>query len=208
MEDLLSLFLHLDQHLQTLVASYGAWVYGILFLILFCETGLIVLPFLPGDSLLFVAGTLAGAGLLDAFVLTGVLIVAAVAGDSVNYAIGRRVGAAALQGSIPFIKQEHLQKTQRFYEKHGGKTIVIARFLPIVRTFAPFVAGVGRMEYMRFLQFNVAGAVLWVVLLVAAGYFLGGIPLVKNNLTAVILFIIVISLLPGIVEYLRQRGRA
>ncbi|MEW5755366.1 MAG: DedA family protein [Pseudomonadota bacterium] len=207
LEGLLSLFLHLDQHLQSLVTDYGAWVYAILFLIVFCETGLVVFPFLPGDSLLFVAGTLAGAGLLDAMVLMVVLIVAAVAGDAVNYAIGRRAGAAALQGSIPYIKQEHLLKTQRFYERHGGKTIIIARFLPIIRTFAPFVAGVGRMEYSEFLKFNIVGAVLWVVSLVTAGYFLGGIPVVKNNLTAVILLIIALSLLPGIIEYLRHRNK-
>ncbi len=207
MENLLSLFLHLDQHLQTLAVDYGAWVYGVLFLIIFCETGLVIFPFLPGDSLLFVSGTLTGAGLLDYTTLCAVLLVAAILGDAVNFAIGRRVGVAAFNGVVPFVKLEHLEKTQQFYDRHGGKTIIIARFLPIVRTFAPFVAGIGKMEYRRFLKFNVIGALLWVFSLVTAGHFLGAIPFVKDNLTAVIIVIILLSLLPGIIEYLRQRKR-
>lgn len=198
--------LHLDRHLTELVHAYGAWVYVILFLIVFCETGLVVTPFLPGDSLLFVAGTLAGAGLLDAQTLTLLLIVAAVLGDTVNYAIGRKLGPAVFtRESGIFFKRQHLVRTQHFYERHGGKTIVIARFIPIVRTFAPFVAGIGKMQYGRFLAYNAGGGILWVTLFIAGGYWFGDLPWVKANLSLVILGIIVLSILPGVIEYLRHR---
>ena len=201
------IILHLDKYLQLLTTEYGLWVYGILFLIIFCETGLIILPFLPGDSLLFVAGTLAGAGLLDPFVLSALLIIAAILGDTVNYSIGRKMGPAVFKRpDARFFKQSHLLKTQRFYEKHGGKTIVIARFVPIIRTFAPFIAGIGSMQYSRFIAYNVSGAVLWVISLVTAGYFLGNIPWVKGNLTLVVFGIIILSIMPGVIEYLRHRN--
>jgi len=200
--------LHLDRHLSDLVHSYGNWVYVILFLIVFCETGLVVTPFLPGDSLLFVAGTLAGAGLLDPQWLVVVLIIAAVLGDTVNYAIGRKLGPAIFtRESGLFFKREHLARTQHFYERHGGKTIIIARFIPVVRTFAPFVAGIGAMHYGRFLAYNMTGGVLWVTLFVTGGYWFGDLPWVKSNLTLVILGIIVLSIMPGVIEYLRHRGR-
>lgn len=200
------LFLHLDRHLAALVANYGTWVYAILFLIVFCETGLVVMPLLPGDSLLFVAGTLAGAGHLDPVLLGLLLMVAAILGDTVNYAIGRHVGPAVFRNEqARFFKREYLLRTQAFYEKHGGKTIIIARFIPIIRTFAPFVAGVGTMAYRRFLSFNVVGGIAWVVLFVGAGYFFGDLPVVKQNLTLFIFAIIVLSILPGVIEYLRHR---
>ena len=202
----LDLVLHLDQHLRELVQSYGTWVYGVLFLIVFLETGLVVTPFLPGDSLLFVAGTIAAAGDLDVHILVLLLIVAAIAGDSLNFAIGRYLGPRIFRSdSSRFLKRGHLDRTHAFFDRHGGKAIIIARFVPIIRTYAPFVAGIGAMDYRRFLAFNVAGAVLWVVLLTYAGYFFGNLPVVKNNLTAVILGIIVISILPAIVEYWRAK---
>jgi len=203
---IIDLFLHLDTHLAELVANYGAWIYALLFLIIFCETGLVILPFLPGDSLLFVAGTLAGAALLDPNVLAASLIIAAILGDALNYAIGRRVGPAVFEsGWSRFLKREHLLRTQHFYEKHGGKTVVLARFIPIIRTFAPFVAGIGRMSYGRFLRFNAFGALLWVTLFVYGGYLFGNIPAIKHNLSLVILGIIILSITPGIIEYLRHR---
>lgn len=205
----IDILLHLDKYLQALTTEYGLWVYGILFLVIFCETGLVILPFLPGDSLLFVAGTLAGAGLLNPFVLAIVLIVAAILGDTVNYFIGQKMGPAVFnRPNARFFKQEHLLKTQRFYEKHGGKTIIIARFIPIIRTFAPFVAGIGSMQYSRFIAYNVVGAIVWVVSLVTAGFFLGNIAWVKDNLTLVVLAIIILSIMPGIIEYIRHRRRA
>lgn len=197
--------LHLDRHLAELVADYGPWVYGILFLIIFCETGLVVTPFLPGDSLLFVAGMLAGAGLLDPAWLIVLLSIAAILGDSTNYAIGHWTGPAVFKENARFFKTAHVIRTQRFYERHGGKTIVIARFMPIVRTFAPFVAGIGRMHYPRFLAYNIGGGVFWVSFFVLAGYLFGEVPLVKDNLTLVILGIVVLSVMPGVVEYLRHR---
>jgi membrane-associated protein len=206
---LIDIILHLDKHLQTLTTEYGLWIYGILFLVIFCETGLVILPFLPGDSLLFVAGTLAGAGLLNPLVLAVIMILAAILGDTVNYFIGRKMGPAVFnRPDARFFKQAHLLKTQRFYEKHGGKTIIIARFIPIIRTFAPFVAGIGTMQYARFIAYNVVGGIVWVVSLVAAGFFLGNIPWVKDNLTAVVLGIIILSIMPGVIEYVRHRLRA
>lgn len=205
---LIDLFLHLDRNLQVLISDYGVWVYAILFLVIFCETGLVIFPFLPGDSLLFVAGTLCGAGLLDPYLLAALLILAAFLGDTVNYWIGSQFGAKALSRQGRFIKRAHIEKTQQFYDKHGPKTIVIARFVPIVRTFAPFVAGIAHMAYRRFMVYNGFGSILWVVSLIGAGVFLGDIPLVKNNLTAVILLVIALSLLPGIIEIARHRAKA
>jgi len=202
------LIVHLDRHLLELVASYGGWVYAILFVIVFCETGLVVTPFLPGDSLLFVAGTIAGAGSLEVHSLAVLLIVAAAAGDSVNYAVGHYIGPKVFKYEDSwFFRQAYLEKTHRYFERYGGRTIIIARFVPIVRTYAPFVAGIGGMDYARFLFFNVSGAAIWVVLLTYAGYFFGDLPLVKNNLSLVIIGIILISISPGIVELLRHRFR-
>ncbi|MGH7553329.1 MAG: DedA family protein [Longimicrobiales bacterium] len=198
--------LHIDTHLDAIIRQYGSWTYAILFLIIFCETGLVVTPFLPGDSLLFAAGTFAARGSLDPFLLCVILSVAAIAGDTVNYWIGRYLGPRAQKG-LRFVKKEHLDRTHAFYEKHGGKTIVIARFMPIIRTFAPFVAGVGAMEYGRFLMFNVAGGILWICLFVYAGYYFGNIPVVEENFTLVIMAIIFVSILPGIIEYMRHRYR-
>lgn len=203
------ILLHLDRHLEALIAGYGVWVYAILFLIVFCETGLVVTPFLPGDSLLFVVGTLAGAGLLEVTWVIASLIVAAVLGDSVNYWVGSRVGPAVFRrDDSRLFKRRYLERTQHFYERHGGKTIILARFIPIIRTFAPFVAGVGRMSYGRFLAYNAAGGVAWVVLFVGAGFWFGDLPVVKENLTFFIFAIIFVSILPGVIEYLRQRGRS
>lgn len=199
----LDLFLHVDEHLAVFIRDYGLWVYLILFLIIFCETGLVVTPFLPGDSLLFACGALAASveGGLSMTILVPLLIVAAVLGDAVNYSIGYKVGPGYLEkGKLRFVKKEHLEKTQRFYEKYGGKTIILARFVPIVRTFAPFVAGIGRMEYKRFGLFNVIGAIAWVLICGFAGFFFGNIPVVKQNFEIVILGIIFVSVLPIAVE--------
>jgi membrane-associated protein len=202
----LDLILHLDQHLRELVQAHGAWVYGILFLIVFLETGVVVTPFLPGDSLLFVAGTVAAAGDLNVHTLVILLIVAAVAGDSLNFSIGRYLGKRLFRyDDSMFFKRAHVDRAHAFFERHGGKAIIIARFVPIIRTYVPFVAGIGVMDYRRFLAFNVVGGVLWVTLLTYAGYFFGNLPVVKNNLTAVILGIIVISVIPAIVEYFRGK---
>jgi membrane-associated protein len=203
---LMDVVLHLDQHLQALVASHGAWIYLILFLIVFCETGLVVTPFLPGDSLLFVAGTVAAAGGMDIHLMVLLLIIAAVLGDAVNYGVGHYVGPRIFSHSESrWLNPKHLQRAHDFYEKYGGKTIIIARFVPIVRTYAPFVAGAASMTYAKFALFNVSGAVLWVVSLGYAGYFFGNLPIIKNNLTLVILGIIFLSILPGIIEILRHR---
>jgi len=200
---------HLDRHLATLLQQYGTWIYALLFLIVFCETGLVVTPFLPGDSLLFVAGTLWAAAGMDPRALAVTLIAAALCGDNVNYWTGRYLGPKVFRWERSrFFNRAALDYTRAFYAKHGGKTIVIARFVPIVRTFAPFVAGVGRMSYARFLAFSVGGAVLWVGLLVTAGYLFGNVPLVKNNLTIVILAIVLLSVSPIAIEYLRARARA
>ena len=198
---------HLDRHLQWLVANYGVWIYVILFAIVFAETGLVVTPFLPGDSLLFVCGALAAVGGLDMTLLVVVLISAAVIGDSVNYSFGRWLGPRVFREDRKWLNRKHLDRTHEFYERHGGKTIVIARFVPIIRTYAPFVAGIGAMGYTRFLAYNVGGAVLWVVSLGYAGYFFGNIPWVKQNLSLVILGIIVLSMVPLVVEYLRHRKK-
>lgn len=202
---LVDFILHIDTHLDAIIRQYGGWTYLILFLIIFVETGLVVMPFLPGDSLLFAAGAFAARGSLDPYTLSGLLIVAAVIGDTVNYWIGSALAPRLAQGRLRFIKQSHLDKTHGFYERHGGKTIIIARFVPIVRTFAPFVAGVGAMHYPRFLAYNVVGGITWVLLFVWAGYFFGNIPAVEHNFTLVIFAIIFISLLPPLIEWLRHR---
>ena len=210
--DLLAAFidiiLHLDAHLLKLTVDYGVWVYAILFLIIYCETGLVVTPFLPGDSLLFVAGALCGMGALQLDLLVLLLVVAAFSGDNTNYWIGRLIGERLLRRTNGLIKREHLDKTHAFYEKHGGKTIIFARFLPVIRTFAPFVAGIGLMHYRLFMLFSALGSVMWIGSLTVAGYFFGNIPVVKNNLTMIIVGIMVISLLPALIELIRHRKRA
>ena len=208
-KDLIDLFLHLDTHLHTVIRDYGVWTYLILFLIVFCETGLVVTPILPGDSLLFAAGAFAASGSLDVTWLFLLLTVAAVLGDAVNYAVGHFMGPKVFaQENSRVFKKEYLDRTHQFYEKYGGKTIIIARFVPIVRTFAPFVAGVGSMTYTKFASYNIIGGTLWVAVCVFAGYAFGNLPIVKDNFTLVILGIIFVSILPGIVEYLRQRQQA
>jgi membrane-associated protein len=202
----LDLFLHVDRHLVEFAATYGVWVYALLFLIIFLETGVVVTPFLPGDSLLFATGALAAAGVLDVTVVLALLSAAAILGDNMNYAIGRAIGPRVFTESSRFLKREHLLRTQRFYEKHGGKTVVLARFVPIVRTFAPFVAGVGRMHYPRFLAFDVGGGLLWVWSFGLLGYFFGNQPIVKENFGLAIIAVIVISLLPVVFEAWRARS--
>jgi membrane-associated protein len=207
LRQLADIFLHLDHHLAEIIAQFGAGAYLILFAIIFAETGLVVTPFLPGDSLLFAAGTFAALGSFDLILLLLLLMAAAVIGDTVNYWIGARIGERAFSGRVRFLKTEHLERTRAFYARHGGKTIVLARFIPIIRTFAPFVAGVGHMHYPRFLAYNLAGAVLWVSLFVLGGYFFGNIPAVRSNFTLVILAIIALSVVPVFVELLRNRRR-
>jgi membrane-associated protein len=206
---ILDLFLHLDQHLNVIIREYGLWTYLILFGIIFCETGLVVTPILPGDSLLFAAGAFAALGALDPLWLLALLTIAAVAGDTVNYWIGKWVGPRVFQQEkIRFFKKEYLIRTHEFYERHGGKTIIIARFIPIIRTFAPFVAGIGEMTYGRFISYNIIGGIAWIALFILGGYYFGNLPMVKKNFTWVIMAIIFISILPGIIEFLRQRKAA
>jgi len=204
---IVDLFLHLDRHLGEFVAAHGASTYGLLFLIIFLETGVVVTPFLPGDSLLFACGALAATGALDPFLLLGLLVAAALIGDNTNYWIGRTIGPRAFSGRVRFLKHEHLMRTQAFYERHGGKTIFFARFVPIVRTFAPFVAGIGTMFYPRFLAYSVVAAVTWVGVCVGAGYAFGNIPIVKNNFSLVVIGIVAVSLMPIAIEWLRHRKR-
>jgi membrane-associated protein len=205
MNEILSLILELDQHLLKLVADYGALVYGVLFGIIFAETGFVVTPFLPGDSLLFAAGSIAGAGSLNVWYVFILTFIAAVIGDTVNYWIGNFVGPVVFRKDYKFLNKEHLKKTQKFYDKHGGKTIVLARFIPIVRTFAPFVAGVGTMDYQRFIIFNVLGAFLWTSIFVFGGYFFGTIPFVQHNFEIVIIAIIILSVVPIIIEWVKGK---
>jgi membrane-associated protein len=207
LKSLLDAVLHLDTHLADVIGRYGFLTHFILFAIVFCETGLVVTPFLPGDSLLFAAGTFAAIGSLNVAFLIALLAVAAVLGDTVNYWLGKKIGPRAFGGNVKFLKQEHLRTTEEFYERHGKKTIILARFVPIVRTFAPFVAGVGSMRYRVFLAYNVIGGIVWVVLLVLAGYFFGNIPVVRKNFSFVILAIIAVSTLPIVFEYVRARRR-
>lgn len=202
----IDLFLHLDKHLADLVIHYGSWVYGILTIIVFCETGLVIAPFLPGDSLLFAIGALCAVGSLNPFIIAPLLFIAAISGDNLNYWFGRTIGSKAFSNpDSKIFKQSYLQKTQSFYTNYGSKTIVIARFVPIVRTFAPFVAGLGKMNYRTFLSFSVGGALLWIILLISAGYFFGQIEFVKKNFSVVVLAIIAISILPALFETFKTR---
>jgi membrane-associated protein len=211
MADLIDLILHVDVYLLELVKTYGAWIYGVLFAIVFAETGLVVTPILPGDSLLFAAGALAASGALDVRVLLVLLVVAAVAGDAVNYSVGRAVGVRLIRRAEVdprwrrWINPAHIAKAHEFFERHGGKAIVLARFMPIIRTFVPFVAGAAEMTYSSFAFYNVTGAVAWVVICVGAGYVFGNVPIVKENFTLVALGIVAVSLLPMLIEYLRHR---
>ncbi|MCX6145389.1 MAG: DedA family protein [Ignavibacteriales bacterium] len=206
--DVIDFILHLDRHLFDLCSQYGAWVYAILFVIIFCETGLVVTPFLPGDSLLFAVGSLAAIDALDLTTSIVLMILAAVLGDTVNYWIGYYVGPKVFQQEDSrLLNKEYLIRTHRFYERHGGKTIIIARFLPIIRTFAPFVAGIGSMTYRRFLLFNVVGGALWVLLFIPAGFFFGSVPFVKNNFSLVIIALVLIPGIPSVVEVIRMQLR-
>ncbi len=203
----IDLFLHLDKHLSDLVIHYGTWVYGILTIIVFCETGLVIAPFLPGDSLLFAIGALCAVGSLNPFIIAPLLFIAAISGDNLNYWFGRTIGSKAFSNpESKIFKQSYLQKTQSFYTDYGSKTIVIARFVPIVRTFAPFVAGLGKMNYRTFLSFSVGGALLWIILLISAGYYFGQIEFVKKNFSVVVLAIVCISILPALIETFKTRN--
>ena len=202
------IFMHLDKHLGSVIQSYGIWTYLILFLIIFCETGLVITPILPGDSLLFAAGAFAAIGALEVMWLFVLLTIAAIGGDTINYWIGKYMGPKIFhKEKVRFLNREYLDRTHQFYEKHGGKTIIIARFMPIIRTFAPFVAGIGRMTYLHFISYNVIGGIIWIASFVFGGYFFGNIPVVKRNFTLVIMAIIVLSIMPGIIEFLRHRYR-
>ena len=205
---IVDVFLHVDKHLQNVIDQYGSWTYGVLFAIVFCETGLVFLPFLPGDSLLFAAGAFCARGSLNVFSIFLALTAAAILGDSVNYFIGTQLGPKlAAKGKLPFVKKKHIDKTEAFYAKYGAKTLVLARFVPIVRTFAPFVAGVGSMPYGKFMTYNVVGAVAWAAICVFAGFFFGNLEFVQKHFELVILAIIFISILPMVVTYLRERGK-
>lgn len=206
-QHLLSFVLHLDEHLNDVFVHYGAWTYAILFLIIFCETGLVVTPFLPGDSLLFAVGALAATGGLHIGFLFVLLAAAAILGNTLNYSIGRFIGPKAFAGNHRFFKKEYLARAHAFYEKHGGKAIALSRFLPILRTFAPFAAGIGAMSYPRFLLFNLFGGIAWVATFLFAGYFFGNIPFVKHNFSFVIMGIIVVTIIPMVVEFFRHRRK-
>ncbi|MBY0446076.1 MAG: DedA family protein [Burkholderiales bacterium] len=202
----IDVFLHLDVYLAQIIAQYGSWVYALLFAVIFVETGVVVMPFLPGDSLLFVAGMLAGGGHMNLYVLMGLLFTAAVLGDAVNYTIGRYFGHKLFANKDSKIfRQDYLQKTHAFYEKHGGKTIILARFVPIVRTFAPFVAGMAEMSYHRFVMFNLVGAAVWVVSLLYAGYFLGGIPFIAKNIGSIAIALVLIPAMPVVIEFCKMK---
>jgi membrane-associated protein len=208
-KNFIELFMHLDKHLNVIIQNYGVWTYVLLFLVIFCETGLVVTPLLPGDSLLFAAGTFAALGSLKVEWLYILLSVAAIGGDTVNYWIGHYVGPKVFhREDVRFLNKKYLDRTHEFYEKHGGKTIILARFIPIIRTFAPFVAGIGRMTYGRFISYNVFGGLAWIAIFLFGGYFFGNLPFVKRNFTLVILAIIFISVLPGVIEFLNQRYRS
>ena len=203
----IDLFLHLDKSLSTVIQTYGSTTYIILFVVILCETGLVILPFLPGDSLLFAAGAFAAKGDMDITLLFLTLCIAAISGDSINYEVGRLIGPRiARREKSRFVNKEHIAKTHEFYEKYGAKTIIIARFIPIIRTFAPFVAGLGNMGYKKFLHYNVIGGIAWVAICLFAGYLFGNIPLVKQNFTMVIFAIIIVSILPAVIEYIRHRS--
>ena len=202
---LIDFVLHMDVYLNDIITDYGVWTYGILFFVIFLETGFVVTPFLPGDSLLFAAGTFAALGALNPVYLFLLLVVAAIIGDTINYSIGAYIGPKAFSGEIKFLKKEHLDKTQVFYEKHGGKTIILARFIPIIRTFAPFVAGIGTMKYSKFVLYNVVGGISWVAIFISLGYFFGNIPFVQKNFELVIFAIIFISFIPPVLEFFKAR---
>ncbi len=207
---LIDFILHIDVHLAELIANYGAWVYGILFAIIFCETGLVVTPFLPGDSLLFVAGALCAlpTNNIEVHIIALLLITAAILGDSSNYVIGKYLGQKLFSNpNSKIFKQSYLEKTHQFYEKHGGKTIILARFVPIVRTFAPFVAGMGHMHYRRFMSYNVIGGIVWVCLFLYAGYFFGRLEFVQQNLKFLMVAIIIVSVLPGVIEIWKEKRK-
>jgi len=200
---LIDFFLRIDENLGLIIANYGFLTYAVLFFIIFIETGLVIFPFLPGDSLLFAAGAFASKEMLNIFFLFFILSMAAILGDSINYSIGNFLGKKAFDSK--FVKREYLERTEKFYERHGGKTIILARFIPIIRTFAPFVAGVGKMPYLRFLSYNIIGGILWVFLFLSLGYFFGNIPVVRKNFEIAILAIIIISVIPAIIEFFRNR---
>ena len=204
MLDFIDIFLHLDSYLGSIIQEYGIWTYAILFIIIFLETGIVVTPFLPGDSLIFIAATFAGIGVLNPLWLFLIVAAAAILGDTVNYWIGYNVGPRVFHKKIRYFKMEHLERAQKFFKKHGPKTIVIARFLPIIRTFAPFVAGISKMDYKRFLTYNVLGGVFWVGLFVSLGYFFGNMPIVRENFTAVIVIILIDSLIPPRYDYIQH----
>ena len=205
--NLIDLFLHLDKYLEEIIRNYGTLTYLILFIVIFIETGLVATPFLPGDSLLFAAGAFAGLGSLNIFVLYGLLAFAAILGDTVNYWIGHYIGPRAFSGNIRFLKKEYLDRTHAFYEKHGGKTIILARFIPIIRTFAPFVAGVGAMSYGKFITYNIVGGLAWVASFLSLGYFFGNLPVVEKNFSLVIIAIILISVMPAVIEFIKEKMR-
>lgn len=205
-QKLADILIHFDAYLNVMIQYCGPWIYFILFGIIFAETGFVVMPFLPGDSLLFVLGTFAAVGTFNPLILAGILILAAILGDSINYTIGKYLGDKLIHSKkIPFFKKEHLDRTHNFYKKYGGKTIILARFMPIVRMFAPFVAGIVRMDYAKFFVYNVVGGVLWVSIFIFAGYFFGNIPIVKENLSVVVIVIIFISVMPGVFEFVRHK---
>ena len=208
-QTIIDFIIHIDDHLIAIVHDYKTWTYLILFLIIFAETGLVVTPFLPGDSLLFATGAIIAnpeSG-LSIFLMTLILVIAAILGDLVNYHIGKYIGPRAFSGRVRFLKKEYLLKTQEFYNKHGGKTIIYARFIPIIRTFAPFIAGIGTMSYKKFASFNVIGAVLWITSFLFLGYFFGGLPVIKDNFTFVIFGIIILSVLPPVIELIKEKRR-
>lgn len=210
-EYLIDLFLHLDKHLSVIIQQYGTWTYLLLLAVIFMETGLVVTPFLPGDSLLFAAGTFASPALgspLNIWLLWFLLCAAAILGDTVNYWVGHLVGPRAFSGEVRFLKKEYLDRTHAFYERHGGKTIVLARFVPIIRTFAPFVAGVGAMSYGKFISYNVFGGVLWVTLFTWGGYFFGNLPFVQKHFSLVVIAIVLISVMPAVVEVIKEKTRS
>lgn len=203
---LFDFIIHLDKHLSILIQNFGIWTYLIIFIVIFCETGLVVTPILPGDSLLFGLGYFAAIGALQIEVLVVLLSMASIIGDTVNYSIGKFIGPKIFhQDNVRFLNKDYLNRAHQFYEKHGGKTIIMAKYVPIIRTYAPFVAGIGRMTYRRFISFNVVGGITWVSIMTLSGYFFGDLPFVKNNFPLVVLTIIFISILPGIIQYIRQR---
>lgn len=204
---LFDIFLHLDKYLGAIIQDYGTLTYLLLFIVIFMETGLVVTPFLPGDSLIFAAGTFAGMGSLNPFLIFGLLGFAAILGDTVNYWIGHYIGPRAFSGNVRFLKKEYLDRTHAFYEKHGGKTIILARFIPIIRTFAPFVAGVGAMTYGKFISYNIIGGLLWVAIFTFMGYFFGNLPVVQENFSLVIIAIILISVMPAVFEFIKEKLR-